>query len=593
MIMSSSFVAVFSAITVFLHCSSFTPTTLYYQKNQKHSKQQYEGFLYNQLISRHSILLKQQRLLQQSTFPVSSDIISFRYLSGSLVSDAEDLLASTPNGTDVTSDHDKSSGLNTLDPNQSVQSMAERIRKESYPIVEEMTFEKKQMNLEETCMKVATELSQKLNVPVVVPRKNRHEDEVEAITSDSHQIVLSVEPFRNHHNNEDYTCEDYAIGIKEAAKISDKKARKSNVGKSTPFSVDFVPSTVGSTAFRFSDQKPEMLLKALNLRQVYQTKKNSYKSANIDSDDRLVIYDMTAGWGRDSLVIADAAISSAFNTIATLTKRKDDDEADKYTERLGDAHSSRTLDPLESCGIVRRIHMIERNEVVATLVKDAIRRLHHYVVVATTNTVFTNDEFEKKAIQLSKLLSFEHAEAIQVLSTLLYRKQEGQVQTESLETNESSRLVPDIIYLDPMFPPRKKKALVKKDMQLLHTLLFSSSSSSRQEPGSRNNLTTNSNSLHDDDSEDRLREEHELLNLACQVAQFRVVVKRPVNAPFLGQSNILRNTAKSNDNQQISNQIDHDVNVGNKVGDTSYDCLRPSYQVIGTSNRFDVYLTSL
>ena len=34
---------------------------------------------------------------------------------------------------------------------------------------------------------------------------------------------------------------------------------------------------------------------------------------------------------------------------------------------------------------------------------------------------------------------------------------------------------PDVIYLDPMFPPKKKSALVKKDMQLLQKLLAGSS----------------------------------------------------------------------------------------------------------------------
>jgi hypothetical protein len=33
--------------------------------------------------------------------------------------------------------------------------------------------------------------------------------------------------------------------------------------------------------------------------------------------------------------------------------------------------------------------------------------------------------------------------------------------------------VPDVVYLDPMFPPRDKTAKVKKDMALLHRLLGS------------------------------------------------------------------------------------------------------------------------
>jgi 16S rRNA (guanine1516-N2)-methyltransferase len=61
----------------------------------------------------------------------------------------------------------------------------------------------------------------------------------------------------------------------------------------------------------------------------------------------------------------------------------------------------------------------------------------------------------------------------------------------------------DVIYLDPMFPKRRKSALVKKDLQLLQTLAT--------EP----------------DKPD------ELLEAALDAASQRVVVKRPVKAPPL------------------------------------------------------------
>ncbi len=63
---------------------------------------------------------------------------------------------------------------------------------------------------------------------------------------------------------------------------------------------------------------------------------------------------------------------------------------------------------------------------------------------------------------------------------------------------------PDTIYLDPMYPNREKSALVKKDMQLLHQLV-----------------------REDMDSE-------ALLIAAQQAAHKRVIVKRPTNAPWLG-----------------------------------------------------------
>ena len=62
----------------------------------------------------------------------------------------------------------------------------------------------------------------------------------------------------------------------------------------------------------------------------------------------------------------------------------------------------------------------------------------------------------------------------------------------------------DIIYLDPMFPVRTKSARVKKDMALLHELL----------------------GFENDGSD--------LLEPALAAATYRVVVKRPSHAPFLG-----------------------------------------------------------
>jgi 16S rRNA (guanine1516-N2)-methyltransferase len=62
---------------------------------------------------------------------------------------------------------------------------------------------------------------------------------------------------------------------------------------------------------------------------------------------------------------------------------------------------------------------------------------------------------------------------------------------------------PDVIYLDPMFPERRKSALVKKEMQLLQALI----------------------------GEDK--DADELFTIALQRAKKRVVVKRPLSAPPL------------------------------------------------------------
>ncbi|MDQ7017408.1 MAG: class I SAM-dependent methyltransferase [Gammaproteobacteria bacterium] len=73
--------------------------------------------------------------------------------------------------------------------------------------------------------------------------------------------------------------------------------------------------------------------------------------------------------------------------------------------------------------------------------------------------------------------------------------------------NLPSEQHPEVIYLDPMYPGRQKKAQVKKEMQLLQTLLGK-----------------------DLDSE-------QLLAAALKTAQKRVVVKRPKGAePLTGQA---------------------------------------------------------
>lgn len=64
---------------------------------------------------------------------------------------------------------------------------------------------------------------------------------------------------------------------------------------------------------------------------------------------------------------------------------------------------------------------------------------------------------------------------------------------------------PDVIYLDPMFPAAQKSALVKKEMRLFQQLLHGEA---------------------DDGAA--------LLRAARACARLRVVVKRPLRAPFLG-----------------------------------------------------------
>ncbi|OGT47738.1 MAG: hypothetical protein A3E83_04865 [Gammaproteobacteria bacterium RIFCSPHIGHO2_12_FULL_41_20] len=93
-----------------------------------------------------------------------------------------------------------------------------------------------------------------------------------------------------------------------------------------------------------------------------------------------------------------------------------------------------------------------------------------------------------------------------------------------LQNQHAANLLPHVIYLDPMFPERRKSAQVKKDMQVLQSLVGN-----------------------DSDTE-------QLFAVALACAAARVVVKRPRLAPLLTKR-------------------------------------LPTFQLIGKSARFDIYIT--
>lgn len=85
-----------------------------------------------------------------------------------------------------------------------------------------------------------------------------------------------------------------------------------------------------------------------------------------------------------------------------------------------------------------------------------------------------------------------------------FRPQDSLEALQALRQNADITEQPDYIYMDPMYPERRKKALVKKELRIIRNLVGE-----------------------DDNSE-------ALLTTALQVAKKRVVVKRPIHAPFVG-----------------------------------------------------------
>ncbi len=117
-----------------------------------------------------------------------------------------------------------------------------------------------------------------------------------------------------------------------------------------------------------------------------------------------------------------------------------------------------------------RITLLEQSAVVAALVHDAIERAHD------------NEHFSSIVKHGFELIQCNSSEYLSQLAASDY---------------------PDVVYLDPMFPERKKSAAVKKNMQLLQTLL-----------GKEQDMSG-------------------LFAIALQTARKRVVVKRPKSAPPL------------------------------------------------------------
>lgn len=118
------------------------------------------------------------------------------------------------------------------------------------------------------------------------------------------------------------------------------------------------------------------------------------------------------------------------------------------------------------------ITMIERSAIIHCLIENALQR-------ASLNDTFTPI--------LNQGFNLINQDAIEYIN----------------EQRVTDNTAPDVIYIDPMYPDRKKSALVKKDMQILQRLHKKDDNAS------------------------------ELLNTALMYAAKRVVVKRPMQAETL------------------------------------------------------------
>ena len=123
---------------------------------------------------------------------------------------------------------------------------------------------------------------------------------------------------------------------------------------------------------------------------------------------------------------------------------------------------------------------------------------------------------------------------------------------DSLTTDLGHLEAPAVVYCDPMFPPRTKSALVKRDMQVMHRLLDAADLGA-DGPRSPELETAADATMTMTMTMPRAEQEAILIARACSFAQKRTVVKRPRHAPCLGD-------------------------------------IPPQHSVEGSTNRFDVYL---
>ncbi|NVK22268.1 MAG: class I SAM-dependent methyltransferase [Kangiellaceae bacterium] len=144
-----------------------------------------------------------------------------------------------------------------------------------------------------------------------------------------------------------------------------------------------------------------------------------------------------------------------------------------WQPKILDATGGLGRDAAELRNLGCQLRIIERSPYVASLLQDAIHR-------AASDTTSISQLFTQ---------GFElyHGQSIDLIEQIARTEQ------------------PDIIYLDPMFPPRNKSASVKKEMRLVKLLVG-------EDPDANN-----------------------LLPIAIENAAKRVVVKRPSYAPYLNE----------------------------------------------------------
>lgn len=144
-----------------------------------------------------------------------------------------------------------------------------------------------------------------------------------------------------------------------------------------------------------------------------------------------------------------------------------------WRPRVVDATAGMGRDSFVLAALGCEVTLLERSPVVWALLRDGVIRAQMAE--------------DPELVDIARRMTTHHADAIDYLERLSEGEQ------------------PEVIYLDPMYPKRRKSALVKKEMRLFRELVGDDPDTGR------------------------------LLAVAQRCAAYRVVVKRPSKAGYLGE----------------------------------------------------------